>query len=245
MLSPVAKSGKASSVSIDNGNFKTATVEGAISELYDSVNDLSTSSVVTLTTAFTPDDNDSATYIFVQGETEIGRIHIGKDLVATKGELVSEDSSGNSGTFIKMTVANGTPFYIPVDELIGVYNGSGDVGTITNGIEIKVTDGVISATVKTIDGAKINDGTVTFVKLAEGVQDKINSIDTVKSELLGNAVTDTVESKTIEGLIKKTNMTSNTLANLDTYVGSIPNESDATSVIEYINTIKHEIDNIN
>lgn len=58
----------------------------------------------------------------------------------------------------------------------------------------------------------------------------------LRSELLGDAQSDTSSSKTIEGLIKKTDQLSDTLSTLESYVGTIPTDSSANTIIEYINS---------
>ena len=130
----------------------------------------------------------------------VGVINIPKDMVATAGELVTVTSAGHvinqagtditsqvTGTiptvaadtlFIMMSVANGDQFFIAVGELIDTYQGSGDVGTVSTGVEITVSNGVIYATVKTLDGSKLDAGSVALAKLASGVQTSLGKADT-------------------------------------------------------------------
>ena len=271
VLASVAKSGSAADVSVSSENLQADDVEEALDELSDKIDTAQTSSQITITRAQTPDGNDAATYIISQGGVEKGKISIAKDLVATNGELVDEDGSGNPGMFIKMTVANGTPFYIPVDELIDVYQGSGDVGTVNSGVEVKVTNGIISASIKTVEGTKIENLSVSLAKLTQTLQDKIGLIDsavfniyegatngtisvdnqevavhglksaaytdasaydasgaadTVRAELLGNAQTDTEGSKTIEGLVKKTDEIAEDVSDVETELARVGTEAD-------------------
>lgn len=285
-LASIAKSGDASDVSVSSPSFQSDNVEGALGELSTRIGTTQTTSEISVVRAQTPDQNDAVTYVISQGGVEKGKISIAKDLVATSGELVTEDGSGNPGTFIKMVIANGTPFYIPVGELIDVYQGSGDVGTVSSGVEVKVTNGVISASIKTVEGSKINDLSVSLAKLTQTLQDKIGLIDsavfdiyegatngtisvdnqevavhglksaaftessaydtagtanTVKAELLGNAQTDTRNSKTIEGLIKRTDSVSDDVSALEEYVGQLPKGITSQDVVGYVTEVKNGI----
>lgn len=184
-LSTVSKSGQAADLAIaDESNKFTATnVEGALTELDNKIATTQTQSDISISVAQAPDQGDSTTYIIRQGNIEKGKIHLAKDLVATSGELTSVDGQGNEGTFLKMTIANGTPFYIPVQDLIDVYVGSGDRTSITSGIEVKVLDGVISATLKSVDGALIDQKTITADKLTQSIQDKLAHIQEIDQQL--------------------------------------------------------------
>jgi len=87
---------------------------------------------------------------------KIGEINIPVDMVATSGQLyvatAADTDLVEGDTYIKMTIANGAPFYIPVQELIDVYVGT----NVQTGIQINVVDGVISATIRTLDGALLD-----------------------------------------------------------------------------------------
>lgn len=165
-LSDVATSGAAADVSIaDSGNHFTATnVEGALSELAVA---MESAGAVTMTTNTSPSDTAILKqYTLSQNGSAIGTIDIPKDLVAVSGEIVSQDGSGNSGTFIKLTIANGSPFYIDVASLIE-YNSVADTD------EIDLTESAthqISATIKT--------GSIALTKLASSVQTSIGKADT-------------------------------------------------------------------
>lgn len=127
------------------------------------------------------------------GQTEqqyvpAGTIDIPRDMVATKGELVSADGDGKSGTFIKMTIANGNPFYINVASLIE-YNSYEDSNTIiatetgegthTYSFSVKdasiVTEKLADSSVTT---AKLADKNVTKAKLEDSVQTSLGKADT-------------------------------------------------------------------
>jgi hypothetical protein len=113
-------------------------------------------------------DNILKVYTLSQGGTEIGKINIPKDLVATAGSLVyctksddtyTETTADAAGAIacIKMTIQNGNPFYIEVADLI-------EYNTVKSNAEITLTDTghQIEATVGTIAASKIsyNDTTV-------------------------------------------------------------------------------------
>lgn len=165
-LSDVATSGAAADVSIaDSGNnFTATTVEGALAEIATA---LDSAGAVTMTTNSSPQDTSLVKqYTLSQNGSTIGTIDIPKDLVAVSGEIVSQDGSGNTGTFIKLTIQNGSPFYIDVASLIE-YNSVADTD------EIDMTESAthqISATIKT--------GSIALTKLASSVQTSIGKADT-------------------------------------------------------------------
>lgn len=165
-LSDVATSGAAADVTIaDSGNNYTATtVEGALAEIATA---LDSAGAVTMTTNSSPQDTSLVKqYTLSQNGSTIGTIDIPKDLVAVSGEIVSQDGSGTAGTFIKLTIQNGSPFYIDVASLIE-YNSVADTD------EIDMTESAshqISATIKT--------GSIALTKLASSVQTSIGKADT-------------------------------------------------------------------
>lgn len=164
-LANVATSGAAADVSIaDSGNkFTATTVEGALAEIATA---LDSAGAVTMTTDTSPQDTSLLKrYTLSQNGSNIGTIDIPKDLVAVSGEIVHQDGSGNTGTFIKLTIQNGNPFYIDVASLIE-YNSVADTD------EIDLTESAthqISATIKT--------GSIALTKLASSVQTSIGKAD--------------------------------------------------------------------
>lgn len=129
-------------------NFEGNTVEACLAELADMISGTSTAGEVTVTkTTGGPNDNYVTRYTFSQGGVPItnGTIDILKDMVATDGQLVYPTTSDpitvngqqvTSGTYIEMTIANGTPFYVNVADLV-------EYNTFTNTSadgEIVVTD---------------------------------------------------------------------------------------------------------
>ena len=174
-LKAVATSGAAADVSVADagGHYDAANVEDALTEIATKISNASTAGKVTVTkTVGDTADTFTAKYTIKQGDVEIGTIDIAKDMVATSGELVTADGEGNPGSFIKMTIANGTPFYINVADLIE-YNSVADTDEIT----LTDTNHTITATVKAISGAKLTDSTVTKAKLDTAVQSSLDKAD--------------------------------------------------------------------
>lgn len=129
-------------------NFEGTTVEACLAELADMISGTSTAGEVTVTkTTGGPNDDYVTRYAFSQGGTAItnGTIDILKDMVATSGQIVYPTTSDpitvdgqqvTDGTYIELTIANGTPFYVNVASLI-------EYNTFTNTSvdgEIVVTD---------------------------------------------------------------------------------------------------------
>lgn len=166
VLADVATTGAAGDVSVADagGNLDATNVEDALAEIIGKINDADSDAKVTmekLTGANVVNSNNVAEYNFYQGVTQsddaatkaakkIGAIEIAKDMVATSGSLVDEDGEGNEGTFIEMTIANGTPFYINVADLI-------EYNTFTSGSEIVFVDNnhTITATIGEVAASKI------------------------------------------------------------------------------------------
>lgn len=174
-LKAVATSGAAADVSVADagGHYDAANVEDALTEIATKISNASTAGKVAVTKVVGGEaDTFTAKYTIKQGDVEIGTIDIAKDMVATSGELVTTDGEGNPGSFIKMTIANGTPFYINVADLIE-YNSVADTDEIT----LTDTNHTITATVKAISGAKLTDGTVTKAKLDTAVQSSLDKAD--------------------------------------------------------------------
>lgn len=180
-LAAVAKSGNASDVVIaDAGNLLDASnVEAALQEVATAINNVNTDAAVTVAKTVGGANDDFVTkYTFSQGGTPItnGEITIGKDLVATTGQLVNQDGSGNPGTFIEMTIANGTPFYINVADLI-------EYNTFVDSAEIDFTDNAHSVS------ASIVAGSIAKSKLASGVQASLDLADSAMQEIAAGSVT--------------------------------------------------------
>ena len=131
-LASIATSGAASDITlVDTGNYYTGTtVEAALQELGAEIGAAGGSVSLSETDG---SGNVLKVYTLSQGGQVIGTINIPKDLVATSGEIVSQDGSGNSGTFLKLTISNSNPIYVNVASLIE-YNG------VVSSSEIAFTD---------------------------------------------------------------------------------------------------------
>ena len=264
-LADVAKSGAAADVAIADtaGNFAATTVEDALGELYTAIGSGGTSAAVSITkTAGGANDNFAYRYTFSQGGSQIanGVIDIGKDMVATNGQLVHPTSQnpitidGNqvtSGTYIAMTIANGDPFYINVADLIE-YNSVNSTDEIT----LTDTNHTISATIGEIAASKIiytpADGATPAVTVAQklnalesaigsGVAAEIQKLDADLDAAAGNVITGITE---VDGKITHIDEialnaqnvaygASTVSAALNT-IGTIPSTATATTVVDYI-----------
>lgn len=164
-LAAVAKSGLAADVTIaDTGNHFTATtVEGALAEIGTAI---ATAGAVTLTESSSGlGEGVLKAYTLSQNGQTIGTINIPKDLVATAGAIVSQDASGNSGTFLQLTIANSDPVYINVASLVE-YNGVVD----SEELDFSDTNHQITATIKT--------GSIAKSKLSTEVQTALTAAGT-------------------------------------------------------------------
>ena len=122
------------------------TVADALEELAEELEDALT---ISLTVAGEATSGYLKTYILSQGETEIGRIDIPKDLVVTSGSLVHGTWSGDTFTedpdgadsAIKLVIANQEePIYINTKDLVDYYTaGDGiDIDNDHNTIALKL-----------------------------------------------------------------------------------------------------------
>lgn len=201
-LAAVAKSGKAADVAIadEAGKLDATDVEAAIAEIVGKVEAVQEAGAVTVETATDP--AQAGVYVIKQNGKEVGRVNIPKDMVATAGEIVKQNAAGEAGTFIKLTIANGEPFYIDVKDLIE-YNSveSSDEITLTD------TNHVIKAEIKAVSGTKLTDGTVAKAKLDKAVQTSLDKADSAIQSL------DSVVAKTttIAGVDLQDNITADEL----------------------------------
>ena len=258
-LADVAKSGAAADVAIADtaGNFAATTVEDALGELYTAIGAGGTGAAVSITkTAGGANDNFAYRYTFSQGGSQIanGVIDIGKDMVATNGQLVHPTSQnpitidGNqvtSGTYIAMTIANGDPFYINVADLIE-YNSVSSTDEIT----LTDTNHTISATIGEIAASKIiYTPAVTVAQklnalesaIGSGIAAEIQKLDADLDAAAGNVITGITE---VDGKITHIDEialnaqnvaygASTVSAALNT-IGTIPSTATATTVVDYI-----------
>lgn len=215
-LADVAATGAAGDVSVADsaGNLDATNVESALAEIIGKINDADSDAKVTmekLSGANVADSDNVAEYNFYQGVAQsddaatkaakkIGTIEIAKDMVATSGTLVNEDGEGNEGTFIEMTIANGTPFYINVADLI-------EYNQFTSGTEIIFTDNnhTVSATIGEIAASKIvyreavagngQEGDADYVApvTKETVAQAINRLDTATTAGVDQKIADAID----------------------------------------------------
>ena len=158
---------------------KTSVV-GAINEVSDAVATAVDGAKVTISTDATT-EGYLKTYTIKQGETEVGKIDIAKDLVVTAGEVVVNPEGQPEGTYIKLTIANQeTPVYVNVKDLVDAYTAQADAAQIqlaisdTNEISATLVAGSVGTTELADDAvvtAKIADKNVTAAKLADDVKE--------------------------------------------------------------------------
>lgn len=165
-LASVAKSGKAADVSVadSSDNFTATTVEEVLAEIAGKISDTGTAGKVTIKSTDGSGDNILKSYTFSQGNTPIGTINIPKDLVATKGELITNPEGQAAGTYIRMTIANSEPFYINVTNLIE-YNS------------VKSTGEIILTDINHVISGSLNTGSIAKAKLDSGVQASLTKAD--------------------------------------------------------------------
>ena len=155
-------------------------VVGAINEVSDAVATAVDGAKVTISTDATT-EGYLKTYTIKQGETEVGKIDIAKDLVVTAGEVVVNPEGQPEGTYIKLTIANQeTPVYVNVKDLVDAYTAQADAAQIqlaisdTNEISATLVAGSVGTTELADDAvvtAKIADKNVTAAKLADDVKE--------------------------------------------------------------------------
>ena len=165
---------------------------GAINEVLQSVEAGGTGSVVTMTTDTTT-EGYLKTYTFKQGNTEIGKVDIPKDLVIQSGEIVVDPDGQPTGTYLKLTIANQTtPIYINVADLVDAYtaqaNGTQIQLAISDTNEISAT--IVAKSIGTneladasINTAKIADGNVTLAKLGADVTPTLTQVEANKTDI--------------------------------------------------------------
>lgn len=165
---------------------------GAINEVLQSVEAGGTGSVVTMTTDTTT-DGYLKTYTFKQGNTEIGKVDIPKDLVIQSGEIVVDPDGQPTGTYLKLTIANQTnPVFVNVKDLVDAYTAQASASQVqlaisdTNEISATIvaksigTNELADASVNT---AKIADGNVTLAKLGADVTPTLTQVETNKTDI--------------------------------------------------------------
>ena len=158
--------------------------------------DLQTNLAVTLDDKADPAEGILKVYTIKQGGTPIGTINIPKDLVATSGSLVyctksestyTEVDSSTEGAIacIKMTIQNGSPFYIEVADLIE-YNSVKSNAEITltdTGHEIEATVGAISSSKITFTPSGDNPADTTVQAALRDLYTQIGEGGSVASQI--------------------------------------------------------------
>ena len=166
----------------DAGNhFTSTTVEGALSELFTKAGN---GSKVTLESAEGTETGVLRVYTIKQGDAEVGKINIPKDLVVTSGSVVKGNWAGNTftegesgtGTALKLVIANQTaPVYINTLDLVKDH-------TAGNGINISDTN-VVSVKLDTASEKFLTVGAdgVKLSGVAAHVTSEIQKLNSTKS----------------------------------------------------------------
>ena len=167
-------------------------VVGAINEVSDAVTNAANGAKVTVTTDTTT-EGYLKTYTIKQGDTEISKIDIPKDLVVTAGEVVVNPDGQTAGTYVKLTIANqDAPIYINVADLVDAYTAQADATQIqlaisdTNEISATIVAGSVGTTEladSAVTTAKIVDKNVTLAKLEDSVQATLAQVETNKDDI--------------------------------------------------------------
>lgn len=184
-ISAVAKSGKASDVTIEDAGdlVSSTTVEGAIQEIAKKVNDNAEKSKIT----FEHQDN-SLQYIIKQGDQTM-TINIPKDMVVQSGEVITAQTGDEKNgvvagkKYIKLVIANSSSvLYIAVDDLVDVYTvkaGADKVQlAISNSNELSATikSGSIAKTDLASDVQKAIDAVATNTASISTISDRIDAL---------------------------------------------------------------------
>lgn len=125
-------------------------------------------------------------YTVKQGDNVIGVIDIPKDMVVSEGSVVVDPEGQESGTYIKLVIANQeSPLYINVGTLVDIYKAKENATQIQLAINSSTRE--ISATIvanavgttelanNSITTVKIADANVTLAKLAVDVTNAFDS----------------------------------------------------------------------
>ena len=206
-----------------DNHFKANTVEAALEELY---SQSGAGSKVTLESATGTEDGVLMVYTIKQGDAEVGKINIPKDLVVTSGSVVKGTWDGNTftegasgtGTALKLVIANQTaPVYINTLDLVKDHTaGNGIAISDTNVVSVVIDPTSENGLTVGANGIKLtgikaattevnvkNDGHVKVTK-ATGANGQavytVSENDIASAALLGTA-SDTKEASTAFGKI--------------------------------------------
>lgn len=183
--------GKIGTLTDLNTTAKTDLV-GAINEVRSAVEVGGTGSQVTIDTSTTT-EGYLKTYTIKQGNTEVGKIDIPKELVVTSGEVVENPDGQPAGTYVKLTIANQeAPVFVNVADLVDAYTAQAGATQIqlaisgTNEISATIVAGSIGTTEladASVNTAKIADGNVTLAKLGADVTPTLTQVETNKTDI--------------------------------------------------------------
>ena len=206
--------GDVSTIDVEvSSGVKADTAVAAINKLKALVDDTQSAGEITIDTSVTT-EGYLKSYTIKQGETEVGKIDIPKDLVCTGGEVVTDPEGQPAGTYIKLTIANqDAPIYIDVKTLVDVYTAQASAAQIqlaisaTNEISATIVAGSVTATELATDAvtegkiaadsittSKIKDSNVTASKLAE------NSVGATKAAETGVITSTVLDDVVVEAL---------------------------------------------
>lgn len=189
---------------LGSGFTEDHTVADALEELADELTELLE---ISLEVAGEPTSGYLKTYILSQGNAEIGRIDIPKDLVVTSGSLVhgtwsgdtfTEDPEGTD-TAIKLVIANQEePVYINTKDLVDYYNaGDGiNIDNNSNVISIKIDESGEPFLTVGEDGLKLDgvrvaiDEAIELAKLhgSDGISIAANEVKAVAAKYSSEGV---------------------------------------------------------
>ena len=183
--------GKIGTLTDLNTTAKTDLV-GAINEVRSAVEVGGTGSQVTIDTSTTT-EGYLKTYTIKQGNTEVGKIDIPKELVVTSGEVVENPDGQPAGTYVKLTIANQeAPVFVNVADLVDAYTAQAGATQIqlaisgTNEISATIVAGSIGTTEladSSVNTSKIADGNVTLAKLGADITPTLTQVETNKTDI--------------------------------------------------------------
>lgn len=193
-VSTIAKKSEVEAVDAKVGDITTlnttskTNVVSAINEVKSAVSAGGEAGVITIETTTTA-EGVLKSYTVKQGGTVVGTIDIPKDLVVSEGSVVVNPEGQETGTYIKLVIANqADPLYINVGKLVDIYKAKQNATQIqlaidssTREISATIVAGSVGTTELTDDAVttvKIADANVTLAKLAVDV---VNAFDAAGS----------------------------------------------------------------
>lgn len=173
-------------------------VIGAINEIKSAISAGGEAGVITIETETTT-AGALKSYTVKQGGTTIGVIDIPKDMVVTEGSVVTDPEGEESGTYIKLVIANQEePLLINVGKLVDIYKVKKNATQIQLAIDESTRE--ISATIVagSVGSTELADDAVTTVKIADAnvTLDKL-AVDVVNAfDAAGSATAAETNAKT-------------------------------------------------